>query len=186
MNIVKKLLLGWKLRKLEKTERKLDQVREKAFDIKYKKEISGGSSDIQIGKFITKDANVNVLFFVLVVLAIFLGATIFYQYLFKDLNGRYNAKLAELNNVTSELEGKKSQLGQTTQALVVKEKREEDLKQQYELVKSDKETLEKLKKQLEADVASLKRDIELKNQEITSLKVKVDQLEEQIDELKKQ
>lgn len=186
MNVIKKFLLKRKLKKLERTERALDKVREKAFDTKYRKEIGGSQNQIQVGRFITKDANITLLFFVLLVLGIFLGGTIFYQYLFTDINSRYNTKLAELNNITSELESKKSELGQTTQALVIKNKREEDLSQQYELIKSDKDSLEKQKTKLESDISTLNREVELRNQEIARLKVKIDQLEEEIDDLKEQ
>ena len=54
--------------------------------------------------YITRNANLVLLFLVVLIAASLVGATVFFQARFKNINNEYDLKLEELNNVTAQVE----------------------------------------------------------------------------------
>ena len=188
------------LKQAEKLERELAKIRAKAITnkpfIEIKKEIlRTPTKDIGQLKdkkpiiqkpekeYITKDTNLKLLFIIIIFSAIFLSATFFFQYRLKNLTNDYYDKLDELKKISTELNQKKNLLQETTQTLELKEKREEDLSDQYLTLKTIKESLERERSkllndnaQLQNSLAQARRDLEDANRKIAILKDRVEEL----------
>jgi chromosome segregation ATPase len=110
--------------------------------------------------YITRNANIFLLFLILISAGALVAATVFFQENFDRINSAYNSKLTQLNQVTKDLEEKQSALSQIKSELTLKAAREEEFSQQYTTVKEEKTTLEGEKKQLTQVKQSLERELE--------------------------
>ncbi len=110
--------------------------------------------------YITRNANIFLLFLILISAGALVAATVFFQENFDRINTAYNIKLAQLNDVTQDLKEKQSALDQIKNELTLKAAREEEFTQQYTTVKEEKVTLEGEKKQLTQAKVSLENELE--------------------------
>jgi chromosome segregation ATPase len=98
--------------------------------------------------YITRNANIMLLFLILVSAAALVGATVFFQENFDRLNSAYSIKLSQLGDVSKDLADKQSALDQIKSELTLKSAREEEFTHQYTDVKTEKTQLEGEKKSL--------------------------------------
>ncbi|MEM2916161.1 MAG: hypothetical protein QXT19_02280 [Candidatus Woesearchaeota archaeon] len=110
--------------------------------------------------YITRNANIILLFLILISASALVAATVFFQENFDRINTAYNSKLAQLNQVTKDLEEKQAALEQIKSELTLKAAREEEFSHQYATVKEEKTVLESEKKQLTQVKQSLERELE--------------------------
>ncbi len=110
--------------------------------------------------FITKNANVILLFLILLSAASLVGATVFFQVNFERINTEYNQKLQQLQSVSKELETQQALLNKIKGELTVKVAREEELGEKFTEVKETKEQLETQKVQLERSKEQLENELE--------------------------
>jgi len=143
--------------------------------------------------FINKNANVFLLFLLILSATILVAATVFFQINFERINTEYNVKLQQLQQVSKELDSDRALLERTKGELTVKSQREESLGQQYTEVKTTKEKVESQKAQLEKNKEQLENELEKTNAnlrdasaEIAAKKDIINTLTKESDDLKSQ
>ncbi|MEK6822234.1 MAG: hypothetical protein AABY13_00265, partial [Nanoarchaeota archaeon] len=77
--------------------------------------------------YITRNANIILLFLILLSAVALVGATVYFQQRFTVINTEYNAKLAQLKNISTQLEQYQTTLTTAKQELALKGSREEEL-----------------------------------------------------------
>ncbi|MBS3125670.1 hypothetical protein J4211_05490 [Candidatus Woesearchaeota archaeon] len=92
--------------------------------------------------FINKNANLILLFLIIISAVTLVGATVFFQFKFEEINTEYNQKLQQLHTVSAELDKKQAALDKIQSDLNVKNEREQALGAQYSEVKQNKDQLE--------------------------------------------
>lgn len=110
--------------------------------------------------FITKNANIVLLFLIVLSATSLVGATVFFQMNFDRINTEYNQKLDQLKLVSQELEEREAVLNQIKGELVLKSEREEELGEKFTEVREEKESLELTREQLENANAQLESELE--------------------------
>ena len=110
--------------------------------------------------FITKNANVILLFLILLSSLALVGATVFFQMNFERINTEYNQKVQQLQSISTELEAQQVVLNKIKSELSVKAEREEQLGEKFSEVKETKEVLETQKQQLETSKEQLESELE--------------------------
>lgn len=110
--------------------------------------------------FITKNANVVLLFLIILSATALVGATVFFQTNFERINTEYNQKVLKLNDVSTQLEAKQQLLDKIQSDLALKTEREEQLGEKFTEVKETATTLEGQKKQLERTNEQLETELE--------------------------
>lgn len=110
--------------------------------------------------FINKNANIILLFLIIMSSAALVGATIFFQVNFEDINTEYNQKVKALQTISEELEQQQALLSKVEGELNVKAEREEVLGEKFTEVKGEKEQLETQKQQLEQKREQLESEIQ--------------------------
>ncbi len=88
--------------------------------------------------------DVNFVFFILIIATVvsFAGFTAYYQVSFRNINEEYNTKLAELNQVTTDLLEKKAVLLQTSVELNTTKQGREELGEKYDVLKDERDVLQ--------------------------------------------
>ena len=109
--------------------------------------------------YITRNANILLLFLILISAGALVAATVFFQENFDRINKGYNSKLSQLTEVTKDLEAKQAALDQIKSELTLKSAREEQFTQQYTTVKTEKTTLEGEKTQLDKANKDLTKEV---------------------------
>jgi len=140
--------------------------------------------------YITKNINILLLVLIVLIASSLVGATVYYQNTFQDLNDEYTSKSELLQNISAELAKQQQMLNQTTGELAIKTTREAELSKKYSNLTDIKEYLEAYSADLEQEVDTLKDDYvaksnELKNVKLqnTNLTVQVDDLEDQVEDM---
>ena len=110
--------------------------------------------------FITKNANLILLFLIMLSAAALVGATVFFQMNFERINTEYNEKLQQLQVVSKELETQQAILSKVKGELTVKTERESELGERFTEVRGEKETLEGQKTKLESQKSQLETELE--------------------------
>lgn len=110
--------------------------------------------------YITRNANILLLFLIIFSAAALVGATVYFQLNFDRINGAYTLKMDQLNKVSDELEAKQFELKKLSDDLSLKSQREEQLSGQYTEVRTEKEGLETQKKKLTTEKLSLQEELE--------------------------
>lgn len=110
--------------------------------------------------YITRNANIVLLFLILISAGALVTATVFFQENFDRINKAYATKLTQLNEVTKDFEEKQTALETIKSELTLKAAREEEFTQQYTTVREEKTTLEGEKKQLTQVKESLEDELE--------------------------
>ena len=109
--------------------------------------------------YITRNANIVLLFLILISAGALVAATVFFQENFDRINTAYSSKLTQLNQVTKDLEEKQAALDMIKNELTMKAAREEEFTSQYTTVKTEKVQLEGEKKQLTQVKQSLENEL---------------------------
>lgn len=154
--------------------------------------------------YITRNANIVLLFLILISAVALVAATVFFQENFDRINRAYNTKLTQLNEVTKDLQEKQAALDQIKNELTLKAAREEEFTQQYTTVREErtkltgeKEQLTELKESLETELESTESELQATKNSLEAAKgenerLKIDltkaesdikQLKDDIDEL---
>jgi chromosome segregation ATPase len=120
--------------------------------------------------FINKNANIVLLFLIIIATVALVGATVFYQKNFEKINEKYSTKLAELQNVSEELSSKQLLLNETQATLELKTEREEAFTEKYTEVKVEKEVLEEDVEELTDEVMTLSSTLETTEAELENVK----------------
>ncbi len=110
--------------------------------------------------FINKNANLVLLFLIIISAIALVGATVFFQTKFEDINTEYNQKLEQLRLVSADLEQQQAILNKVKADLNIKSEREHILGEQFTEVKEDKEILETQKQHLESRKQELETELE--------------------------
>lgn len=110
--------------------------------------------------FITKNANMILLFLILLSSASLVGATIFFQMNFEKINTEYQQKLQQLQTVSKDLQAQQALLDKIKGELSVKVERETQLGEKFTEVKETKEELEGQKAQLERSKEQLETELD--------------------------
>jgi len=110
--------------------------------------------------FITKNANMILLFLIVLSSTSLVAATVFFQSNFDRINEEYNLKLSELNRISKDLDAKQTLLKKLESEISVKEEREEKLGEQFSEIKSTAEQLASQKKQLQLTAEQLEKELE--------------------------
>ncbi len=120
--------------------------------------------------YITRNANIVLLFLILISASALVAATVFFQENFDRINTAYSSKLTQLNQVSDDLKEKQSALDQIKTELTLKAAREEEFTSQYTTVKTEKTQLEGEKKQLTQVKQSLEQELESTESELQTAK----------------
>ncbi len=120
--------------------------------------------------YITRNANIILLFLILISASALVAATVFFQENFDRINTAYNSKLAQLNQVSEDLKEKQAALDQIRTELTLKAAREEEFTSQYTTIKTEKTRLEGEKKQLTEVKKSLERELESTENQLQTTK----------------
>lgn len=141
--------------------------------------------------FINKNANLILLFLIVVSVAFLVGATVFYQSAMQRVNDRYNDKVLRLRDIEKELDAKVKLLEKVKRDLELKAAREESFSQKFSDIRSQNEGLEKDKLSLESAKSSLEKQLSDIQTQISSLqadlsyeRAKIAQLQGDIADLK--
>jgi chromosome segregation ATPase len=122
---------------------------------------------------ITRNANVILLFMILIAATALVGATIYFQSRFTAINDEYNDKLTQLRNVSVQLEQYQDVLSTAKEELTLKGTREEDLTNKYTTIKGEKDTLTSERNKLLSDKTSLEIALASRTTELTTTKNQV-------------
>lgn len=110
--------------------------------------------------FINKNANLVLLFLIIISAIALVGATVFFQTRFEDINSEYTQKLEQLRLVSADLEQQQALLNKIKADLNIKNEREQALGEQFTEVKETKELLETQKQNLETRKQELETELE--------------------------
>lgn len=110
--------------------------------------------------FITKNANMILLFLIMLSAASLVGATVFFQMNFEKINTEYNQKVQQLQLISKDLQTQQALLDKIKAELTVKTEREEQLGERFTEVKTTKEQLETQKVALERSKEQLESELE--------------------------
>ena len=140
--------------------------------------------------YIDRNANIVLLFLVVISLTVLVGATVYYQQNFSAINGEYNEKLDNLKKMEKELQLKTTILNKTREELTLKAEREEEIGKQFtgirsenEELASEKDKLSSQKESLETQLDDAQSSLREAQSDITFLKRKVAELEAQNSDL---
>jgi len=109
--------------------------------------------------FITKNANMILLFLIMLSATSLVGATVFFQTNFDRINTEYNEKLQQLQTVSKDLQTQQALLSKIKGELSLKSEREEELGEKFTEVRGEKEELETKKAQLERSKEQLESEL---------------------------
>ena len=110
--------------------------------------------------FITKNANMILLFLIMLSAASLVGATVFFQMNFEKINTEYNQKVQQLQVISKDLQTQQALLDKIKGELTIKTERETQLGEKFTEVKTDKEQLETQKSALENAKEHLTSELE--------------------------
>jgi len=130
--------------------------------------------------YITRNANMILLFLIVLIAASLVGATVFFQARFTNVNQEYDIKLAELENVTAQVEEYRGVLEKAQIELELKASREEQFTEKYTEAKATADELERESQSLEVQLADAYTSIDSKIQQISALSSQVVSLESDI------
>ncbi|MBI4145062.1 hypothetical protein HY493_02545 [Candidatus Woesearchaeota archaeon] len=119
--------------------------------------------------YITRNANLILLFLIIIISGSLVGATVYFQDRFTDVNEEYDQKLAELKNVTEQVETYRDVLQKAQLELELKQSREEQFTEKYTETKATAEELAQTKAELEKDVRDLTTQVNSLTLQVTGL-----------------
>jgi len=119
--------------------------------------------------FITKNANLLLLFLIVVSATTLVAATVYFQSNFERINLLYNDKLAKLNQVSKDLEDKQAALARIENELTLKSARETDISQKYTEIRDTTDSLKKSNEDLKQENRNLGEEISKKTSVIKTM-----------------
>jgi uncharacterized protein (DUF3084 family) len=138
--------------------------------------------------YITKNANLVLLLLIVLIAGSLVGATVYFQHRFGNINAEYDQKLAELNNLTAQVENYQQVLEKAQIELELKQSREEEFTDKFTTEKDRAENLEdELAETLglltvkSAEVEKLTVDVNNLQVQVSSKDDKINDLEEKVD-----
>ena len=131
--------------------------------------------------FINKNANLFLLFLIILSATALVGATVFFQMNFDRINSEYQQKLNQLNSVSQELQADQAALDKIKADLSLKSQSEEQLGQKYTDVSSQKDQLQTAKTQLENEKGQLTDELTSTEGELQSTKSSLEASKNQVD-----
>jgi chromosome segregation ATPase len=130
--------------------------------------------------YITRNANLLLLLLIFLIASSLVGATIYFQDRFTNINKQYNDKLAELNNLTVQAKNYQDVLQKAQIELDLKQNREDQFTEKYTEAKATSDALAKEKTDLNAQLTDATGQLASKNSQITSLSNQVSSLNSQV------
>ena len=130
--------------------------------------------------YITKNANLLLLFLIVLIASTLVGATVFFQSRFTKVNDQYTTKLAELENVTKQVEDYRGVLQKTQVELELKQNREDQFTEKYTAAKATTDQLQKTTDELQTQVVKLTTDLQTKSEQVSSLNVQIADVSSQL------
>ena len=130
--------------------------------------------------YITRNANLILLFLIFIIASTLVGATLYFQNRFDDVNSEYDSKLAELKNVTAQVESYREVLQKAQVELELKQNREEQFTEKYTEAKQTSETLTTEKASLEQQLVDATQQLSAKGAQITDLSNQVSAISAQL------
>ena len=106
-----------------------------------------------------QNVNFVLLFFIILASVTILGATVYYQLTLKDLSGKYNEALVEIETINKSLGSKLRRLADVRSELELKSERETELSGQFMEIKGTKEELEAANSRLQTELNTAKIEI---------------------------
>lgn len=122
--------------------------------------------------FITKNANILLLFLILISAIALVFSTIFFQSNFDKVNSEYAVKMQELQKASGELNTTLQILQNYRSELTLKSEREKEFTEQYSEVQGEKQKIESEKNELSSQKQTLESELSYTESEL--LKVKND------------
>lgn len=109
--------------------------------------------------FITKNANIILLFLILLSSVALVLSTVFFQSNFDSINEEYQTKMMELDKASQELNTTVRILENYRDELEMKDSREKEISEQYTVVQTEKEKVATQKEKLEQQKQSLESEL---------------------------
>ena len=130
--------------------------------------------------YITRNANLILLFLIFIIASTLVSATLFFQNRFSNINEEYDSKLAELKNVTAQVESYREVLQKAQVELELKQSREEQFTEKYTEAKQTSDALAVEKSSLEQQLVDATQQLAAKSNQITDLSSQVSALSAQL------
>jgi chromosome segregation ATPase len=130
--------------------------------------------------YITRNANIILLFLILLSAAALVGATVYFQTRFDSINSEYTTKMTQLRNVSTQLEEYQGILNKAKEELQLKGTREEELTTQYTDIKSAKEAILAERDKLASDKQKLTTNLAETTSRLTAAQNTLSQNTQQI------
>ena len=109
--------------------------------------------------YITRNANLILIFCVVLSLTFLVGTTVFYQTNLSRINEEYNTKVDELKQTEKELNTKIKILDQVKKDLKLKSERETSFTEKFTEIRGEKETIEQERNRLQSEKESLQKEV---------------------------
>lgn len=119
--------------------------------------------------YITRNANMILLFLIVLIAGSLVGATVFFQARFSSTNEEYDARVAELDSITAQVTEMQAVLEKAQLELELKASREESFTEKYAEAKGTADDLTSQNEDLEIQLADSNSQITLKNNKISTL-----------------
>ena len=133
--------------------------------------------------FINKNANILLLFLIILSATALVGATVFFQMNFERINSEYHDKVTQLQQVSKDLSTQQDLLNQMKNDLTLKQQREDALGQKYTDVSSansqlqgEKAQLQQTQEQLQSELDSTESSLQDTKSQLTDKTNQVTQL----------
>ena len=117
--------------------------------------------------FITKNANILLLFLILISSIALVFSTVFFQSNFDKINKEYTDKMSELQKASSELNTTLQILQNYRQELALKSEREKEFSEQYTVVESEKKKIVSEKEQLATEKQTIESQLNSAKADLT-------------------
>lgn len=141
--------------------------------------------------YITRNANILLLFLIVLSSTTLVGATVYFQENFNSINTEYNKKLEQLSQVSKDLAVQQELLRRLKEELTLKAAREEEFTEQYtevretkEKLAEEKEVLTGTKKKLEQELQTTEQQLESAQEDLRSKESEINNLNNEVTDLK--
>ncbi len=133
--------------------------------------------------YITRNANIILLFLILLAATGMVGATAYFQTRFDNINDEYTAKLEQLENVSRQVQVYQGLLTSTKEELQLKGSREDELTDKFTTLKDEADTLSDEREGLIQDKRTLETALSEKSRQLVTAQTNLLQKEARVTEL---
>ena len=123
--------------------------------------------------YINRNANLVLLFLIVLSVTFLVGVTVFYQNNYGDITTDYNDKLSMLDKRQKEVDNLKKILEDTRKDLELKGQRESEFTDKFTEIKGEKEQLATAKEQLESSKKSLESQVKDQAKDLSDAKAEL-------------